>query len=182
MKPSPYAGLNQNVKGPGQPSGKLVKPTQSLGRRKNVFFLFWHLPLFEHRQDKTRQDFASERTKIGNIFVMVQHYHSWLRNVVEFRTWTFWLLLVRETGSWRSFLPLPVEDDGGWSTAKWPRSCHMPRTVPCPRCNWAMIVWRKRRTVFHRPLIHGTVHSAPAGDITLAFWFWLENKRHQRCM
>ena len=38
--------------------------------------------------------------------------YLWFRNLVKFGSWTFWLLLVRETGSWRSILSLQVEDGG----------------------------------------------------------------------
>ena len=49
---------------------------------------------------------------------------------------------------------------------------------PCPRCNGAMIMWRKWRPVFHRPSIHGTVHSNTTGH-----WRYHINTRHSahRC-
>ena len=124
-----------------------------------------------------------------------KRYYLWLRNLVKFGTWTFWLLLVRETGSWRSFLSLQLKM-GGWETAKWQSSlcfmtnikvtnmkntagksatssCNVPTSPPCPRCNGAMIVRRKWRAVFHRPSIHGTVHSATTGDITFTVGTYL---------
>ena len=54
-----------------------------------------------------------------------KRYYLWFRNLVKFESWTFWLPLVRETGSWRSFLSLQLKM-GGWETSKWQSSlCFM---------------------------------------------------------